>query len=68
MSTTAVFYAPFIDDDNGVVLGNNSRCIFSSMTNNRLVKLSDISYEDFHASLPYHSLKKKKNQHYGNKQ
>lgn len=56
MSTTAVFYAPVIDDDNGVILGNNSRCIFFiSMANNRLVKLSDIRYEDFHASLPYHS-------------
>lgn len=52
MSTTA----PVIDDDNGVILGNDSRCIFfSSMANNRLVKLSDIRYEDFHASLPYHS-------------
>lgn len=28
------------------------------MANNRLVKLSDIGYEDFHASLPYHSFKK----------
>lgn len=63
MSTTA----PVIDDDNGVILGNNSRCIFFiSMANNRLVKLSDIRYEDFHASLPYHSLKKI--QHYDNKQ